>query len=287
MKFNNIYKLFLGVTILLLVNAANSQEKERKAEFLGADHYFDPLILDPVECQSFGSLYAYWENGEKQDMIYSPLALGFQLPVVHWDKGEHGFEIGFMTTIFFQFEFLDPGGRFLINLINTDFKVGIPFVYRLKKFSLRTSFYHVSSHFSEEYIFRNNLIYFGNNYNTYEAFDFHASWDFTRMRYYGGIGIVVNSPYGRGIWKFQGGFLFRSPVKKGSKFNYIAGADLQVQEETNWGFNAQLGAGIEMIYRPGRTFQLMLQYFNGYLPYSQYTKLKVSYLGASLIGHPF
>ena len=107
------------------------------------------------------------------------------------------------------------------------------------------------------------------------------------MRYYGGVGMVFNSPYSRGIWKFQGGLLFRAPVKKGSNFNYIAGGDFQVLQETDWGFNAQLAAGIEIAYRRSRTFQVMFQYFNGYLPYSQYTQLKVQYLGATLVGHPF
>jgi hypothetical protein len=232
-------------------------------------------------------LYAYWEGSSQKDLIYDPLALGFQLPVVHWDKGDHGFEIGFMVTVFFQFEFTQPSVRFLVNLINTDFKVGVPFIYFKNRFSLRTSIYHVSSHFSEEYIFRNGLTEFGENKNTYDAIAVQPSWQLNKFRVYGGVDMVFNSPYKRGIWTFQAGGLFRSPVKEGSKFSYIAGADLKVLEETNWGFNASIGAGIEMAIRPNRTFQVMLHYFNGYLPYSQYTNLYVQYLGATLIGHPF
>ncbi len=280
-------RILIIITFLLTAIVSNSQDKERGVEFLGEEHYFDPLILDPVECQSFGAIYAFWQEGEKQDLIYSPLALGFQLPVAQWDRGDHGFEIGFMAVVFFQFEFKNPTERFLVNLINTDFKVGVPFIYRLHKFSLRTSIYHVSSHFSEEYIFRYGLTEFGENKNTYESLNIQASWDFEKMRYYGGVDMAFNSPYNRGVWSFQGGFLFRSPVKKGSKFNYIAGADLQVLQETNWGINTTLGAGIELVQRPGRIFQMMLQFFNGYMPYSQYTNMKVSYLGATLIGHPF
>ncbi len=278
--------LFIAAMLLFSIGVS-AQEKERSIEWLPYDHYFDPLVLDPVECQSYGSLHAYWEGSELQDMIYSPLALGFQLPVVHWDKGDYGFEIGFMATVFFQFEFKDPDSLFQVNLINTDFKAGIPFIFRMKRFSLRTTLYHVSSHFSEEYIFRNNLTDFGENRNTYDAVDIHASWQFDKMRYYGGVGMAFNSPYNRGFWKFQGGFLFRSPLKQGSKFNYIAGADFQVLEETAYSLNTQLGAGIEIAYRRGRTFQVMAQYFTGNLPYTQYTHLKVQYLGATLIGHPF
>jgi len=157
----------------------------------------------------------------------------------------------------------------------------------MKRFALRTAIYHVSSHFSEEYIFRNGLTTFGENRNTYDAVDIHASWQFDKMFYYGGVGMAFNSPYNRGVWKFQSGLLFRYPVKKGSKFNYIAGVDFQVLQETDWGLNTQVGAGIELVMRPGRTFQVMMQYFNGYMPYSQYTQLYVQYLGATLIGHPF
>jgi len=282
MRYRIIFILLIFSSI-----AVSAQQKNKSAEYLPDHHYFDPLILDPIECQSYGSLHAYWEGNTRQDIIYSPLALGFQLPVVQWDKGDHGFEIGFMATIFFQFEFVQPSSLFLVNLINTDFKVGIPFIFRKKRFSMRTSIFHVSSHFSEEYIFRHGLITFGENRNTYDAIDIHASWQFDRMRYYGGVGMAFNSPYNRGIWKFQGGVLFRAPVKKGSTFNYIAGADFQVLQETKWSLNTQVGAGIEIAYRRTRTFQVMLQYFTGNLPYTQYTHLKVQYLGATLIGHPF
>lgn len=274
--------LFLAFSMLI-----QAQDTARKITFLPAEHYFDPLILDPVESQSFASVHAYWEDGIAQDKIYSPLSLGFQLPVVQWDKGDHGFELGLLTSVFFQFEFIEPLSIFQVNLINTDFKVGLPFTFRTGRFALRTTFYHVSSHFSEEYIFRNKLEGFGENRNTYEALDVHASWQYERMRYYGGVGMVVNSPWGRGRWKFQAGILYRFPVRHGSKFSYIAGGDFQLLEETYWSINSQLGAGIEMDFRPGRTFQIMLQYFNGFLPYSQYTRQKIQYLGATLIGHPF
>lgn len=280
-------RLLIFLLLLAFFTTAYSQEKQKAVEFLPDLHYFDPLILDPVECQSFGSLYAYWEGAYWKDLIYSPLALGFQLPVVQWDMGDYGFEIGFMATVFFQFEFVEPGSIFQVNLISTDFKAGIPFVFRKKRFSLRAALYHVSSHFSEEYIIRNWITGFGENRNTYNAVDIHASWKFEKMRYYGGVGMAFISPYNRGFWKFQGGFLFRSPVKEGSKFNYIAGADFQVLQETKWSLNTQLGAGIELAIRPNRTFQVMLQYFGGNLPYSQYTHLKVQYLGVTLIGHPF
>lgn len=185
--------------LFLFFCSVYSQEQEKIVEFLPGTHYFDPLFLDPVECQSYGALYAYWEGTSRQDLIYTPLALGFQLPVVSWDKGDYGFEIGFMTCVFFQFEFVEPSSVFLVNLINTDFKVGIPFTFRRKRFSVRTALYHVSSHFSEEYIFRNGLTTFGENKNTYDALDIHVSWRLDKMRYYGGVGMAFNSPYNRGF----------------------------------------------------------------------------------------
>jgi hypothetical protein len=275
------------LSLLVFIPVCQSQGEGRLAKYLPEEHFFAPLILDPVECQSYGALYAYWEGSDRKDMIYSPLALGFQLPVVQWDKGTHGFELGFMATVFFQFQFLEPTSLFQVNLINTDFKAGIPFIFRTGRFALRTTLYHVSSHFSEEYIFRNGLTTFGENRNTYDAIDIHASWQCDRIRWYGGVGMAFNSPHNRGFWKFQGGLLFRYPVKPGSSFNYIAGADLQLLQETEYSLNTQLGAGIEIAYRRSRTFQVMLQYFNGNIPYTQYTHLKVQYLGATLVGHPF
>jgi hypothetical protein len=206
---------------------------------------------------------------------------------MQWDKGDYGFELGFMATIFFQFEFVDPNDLFQVNLINTDLRAGIPFIFRYKRFSLRTAIVHQSSHFSEEYIFRNEIETFGENRNTYDAIDIHASWQFDHMRYYGGVEMAFNSPHNRGFWKFQGGLIWRRPVKEGSNLNFIAGADLQLLQETKWSLNTMLGAGIEIAYRKTRTFQLMAQYYNGNTPYTQYTHLKVQWLGATLIGHPF
>lgn len=279
--------ILVVASILLLSIASFSQEKQKKVEYLPEEHYFEPLILDPVECQSNAGLYAYWQGSDLQNMIYSPLALGFQLPVVQWDKGNYGFEIGFMAAIFFQFEFVDPTYYFQVILINTDLKVGLPFVFRYNRFSMRTSIIHQSSHFSEEYIFYNGLKTFGENRNTYDAIEIQASWQFEHMRYYGGVEMAFNSPYNRGFWKFQGGIMYRHPVREGSKFNYLAGTNLQILQETSWSLNTIIGAGIEIAYRAGRKFQIMAQYYNGNLPYSQYTQLKVQYLGASLIGHPF
>jgi hypothetical protein len=282
MKKGLLILVFLSCAILVI-----AQDKQRTVEYLPESHYFDPLILDPVESQSYAGLHAYWEGSTRQDIIYSPLALGFQLPIMQWDKGDYGFELGFMATIFFQFEFVDPNDLFQVNLINTDLRVGIPFVFRYNRFSLRTAIVHQSSHFSEEYIFRTGIETFGENLNTYDAIDIHASLQFDHMRYYGGVEMAFNSPHNRGFWKFQGGLIWRHPFKEGSKFNYVAGTDLQILQETKWSLNTMLGAGIEIAYRETRTFQLMAQYFNGNLPYTQYTHLKVQWLGATLIGHPF
>jgi hypothetical protein len=280
-------KLAVSLVLSSLFLITLAQDKQGTVEYLPDIHYFDPLILDPVESQSYAGLHAYWEGSERQDIIYSPLALGFQLPIIQWDKGDYGFELGFMATIFFQFEFVDPNDLFQVNLINTDLRAGIPFVLRYKRFSLRTAIVHQSSHFSEEYIFRHNIKTFGENRNTYDAIAIHASWQFDHMRYYGGVEMAFNSPYNRGFWKFQGGFIWRRPIKEGSKFNYIAGTDLQILQETKYSLNTMLGAGIEIAYRKTRTFQVMAQYFNGNIPYTQYTHLKVQWVGATLIGHPF
>jgi len=283
----NMRPLILLSFMVCFAFFARAQEKEKVVDYLPESHYFDPLFLDPVECQSYASLNAYWEGSTRQDLIYAPLALGFQLPVIQWDKGDYGFEIGFMATIFFQFEFVQPSSLFQVNLINTDLRAGLPFVFRMKRFSLRTAIVHQSSHFSEEFIFRNDIETFQPNYNTYDAVDIHASWQFDIMRYYGGVEIVFNSPHDRGTWKFQAGTIFRMPVRKGSSFNYILGADFQILEETKWSLNSMFGAGIEIAYRETRIMQVLLQYFNGNMPYTQYSHLKVQWLGASLIAHPF
>jgi len=278
-------------TIIIILAASfgsvQAQQREKAVDYLPDEHYFDPLFLDPVECQSYGSLNAFWEGSTRQDLIYAPLALGFQLPVVQWDKGDYGFEIGFMATIFFQFEFVQPSSLFQVNLINTDLRAGLPFIFRMKRFSLRTAIVHQSSHFSEEYIFRNEIETFQENLNTYDAIDIHASWQFNKMRYYGGVEMAFNSPYDRGFWKFQAGTIFRAPVRKGSSFNFIVGADFQILEETKWSLNSMFGAGIEIAYRKTRTFQVLAQYYTGNMPYTQYSYLKVQWLGATLIGHPF
>jgi len=52
-----------------------------KREFLPKGHLFDPIILDPLEAQTYGSILpGYWTEGQKYKGSIVPFAFGFAKP---------------------------------------------------------------------------------------------------------------------------------------------------------------------------------------------------------------
>jgi len=109
-------------------------------------------------------------NGFEVDARHSPIAPS---------KGE-GWQLGVAGTIFSQFN-LDAPSK---DLINTDFRIGIPLSYKRGPFSARASIYHQSSHLGDEFILSGAAPRCVNL--SFEALNFVAAWELGGWRPYAG-----------------------------------------------------------------------------------------------------
>ena len=262
-------------------------EKRYSFQWLPKGHYFDPVYLDPTENQIYGGLYLYWFNEEIQDKIYASYSLGFQREILRWEKdADHGFEFGIAATTFTQFEFLRPKDFFQSNLLNNDFKVGGQFSYREGEVSIRVRYWHVSAHLGDDFIFRYNVPGYYINPVIYEQADILFSQEKDIFRFYGGLGIVTHVTYERERASVQLGFNFEKPFRN-KNFRWIGGIDTRYLEEYSYRPNLNVVAGIEMGKPENQPVRLILQYYNGHLPYSLYEFVTVQWLGLSMSFNAF
>ncbi|MDZ7743232.1 MAG: DUF1207 domain-containing protein [Bacteroidota bacterium] len=285
-----IRKQILLISFVLICFAVFSQttgNKEYQFQWLPKAHLFEPVYQDPTENQIYGGLYLYWFNEEFQDRIYASYSLGFQREIMRWEQGpDRGFEFGIAATTFTQFEFLRPRDFFQSNLLNNDFKVGGQFNYRDGKISLRVRYWHVSAHMGDDFIFRYNVPGYYINPVIYEQADILFSQEEGIFRFYGGLGIVTHVTYERERASVQLGFNFKKSFRN-ENFRWIGGIDSKYLEEYHYRPNINAVFGMELGKPQNKPLRLMLQYYNGHLPYSLYEFVTVQWLGLSMSFNAF
>jgi len=261
-----------------------SGDDSTKVSFLDRGSYFEQIILDPTESQISGSLLKLWNKNEENKGIYIPANIGFQQSLMRYHINEKsGLEIAVAGAVFTQFTIKKlEENTYLGEMVNADYKVSFLTNYRYRSLSLRLRFFHKSSHLSDDYILRNGIT--GPNPGTlnYEQLDLTGSYQFRDFRIYGGLGMVITPNAVRAPFSSQFGFFFRKNEKKVEKVRFICGADIKIFQENNYAPNIRTGLGIEFGNPDKSHLGLLLEYYNGHLPYSVLEYNKVSWLGVSL-----
>lgn len=175
--------------------------------------------------------------------------------------------LGIQAGVFSIFDLDAPSD----DLINSDFRVGIPLTLRYSHFSAQLRIYHQSSHLGDEFLLRNsperiNL--------SYEAVDLILSLDVAKAwRLYGGGGkLIASSPKDLRRYHAHGGVELQSPYPMFGSFYPLVAADFQSFEETGWDENYSLRCGFE-IRNPrlvNRKLQILFEYFKGHSPNGQF-----------------
>jgi len=247
--------------------------------FLPPSQLFKPLIADP-RWPHFSLAYRnYLGDKELKNVGSASFGESFAL---YRGNGPFGgqWETGLQAAVFSIFD-LDAHS---IDLINSDFFVGLFGSYRVGDFSLSSRLLHQSSHLGDEFVLRNrarriNL--------SYEGVDLKLSYDFGRtLRLYLGGGVLFDQdPSDLKPWSTQIGAEFRSPrTYFGGLVTPIAGLDLQNREESHWRTDVSLRAGVEFASPRvlDRRMQLFIEYFNGRSPNGQFYGRSIQYLGLGL-----
>lgn len=270
------------------VSASTPDMSRPTGEFLPKGHLFEPILLDPLEAQTYGSvLPVYNIDGKRYKGSIVPFAFGFAKPFYRrTTKPGYASEWVLDLASFTQFEayhddVVDKARR---RIINTDYKVSI--IYNLQRGvnAYRFRVYHLSSHLGDDYIFRNNITAPTPNSVNYELLDVTYSRTVEAWRLYGGIGFVLRKAEERKLLSAQFGAYYKKPSDKAARL--VGGVDVKFWQQTDFRPGIHGGIGLE-VGRTQNNLTFLLEGYSGFRPYSQFENQKTSWIGLGLYLNPF
>ena len=287
-KSMKVLPILLTLLLFLLVNfQSNAQESPGKTVYYLARSHWEPLMLDPIAAQANGSLNAYWQDSQRKNIVWATFAIGFQRSLICWNfKGSKSLEVGLELAAFTQFEFKWVDGISQRNILNTDFKVGVPLVYHSGFWDYRLRIFHLSSHWGDDYMIRNHITAYIPNAVNYEQMDFTVSYTKDFYRIYGGAGLVVRPHTIRKRWDFEGGFFLTKYLGRQQKRALIGGLDVKAYQQNGFNPGFNMGFGLQLGRTEKRPLKIFLQYYHGHLPYGVYEIRKVQWLGLGIFINP-
>ena len=257
-------------------------------EFLPKGHLFDPILLDPLEAQTYGSLLpGYWTEGKKYKGSIVPFAFGFAKPFYRRSTdATHAEEWVLDLASFTQFEAYhdDVTDKARRQIMNTDYKISIIYNVRRGENNYRFRVYHISSHLGDDYIYRNKLTAPSPNSVNYEQLDATYSRMVNNWRLYGGLGVVLRKTEERKLLSAQLGAFYKRPSASAARL--VGGVDVKFWQQTDFRPGIHGGIGIEL----GRTqnnLTFLLEGYSGFRPYSQFEQQQTSWIGVGLYLNPF
>lgn len=269
--------------------AATAPDMSRPTgEFLPKGHLFEPILLDPLEAQTYGSvLPVYNTDGKRYKGSIVPFAFGFAKPFYRrTTKPGYASEWVLDLASFTQFEAFhdDVADKARRRIVNTDYKVSI--IYNLQRGAnaYRFRVYHLSSHLGDDYIFRNNITAPTPNSVNYELLDVTYSRTIQALRLYGGIGFVLRKAEERKLLSAQFGAYYKKPSDKAARL--VGGLDVKFWQQTDFRPGIHGGIGVE-VGRTQNNLTFLLEGYSGFRPYSQFENQKTSWIGVGLYLNPF
>lgn len=243
---------------------------------------FAPLVADP-RCPHFGlSALSFTRSGFPELGWVAAASLGESFEVVGWESEALGrFSLGLQPAVFALFDLEAES----LDLVNADYRLGLPIDWRAGIVSAELRVQHQSSHLGDEFLLDHPEIERVNL--SYESVELLASVDVAPGRLYGGAGRIFHSEPDLDPWTLQGGVEWVLPAWFGDALSPLVAVDLKSREETGWSPDLSLRAGVEFASpaKQRRRVQLMVEYFRGRNPNGQFYAERVEYLGAGLHVH--
>jgi len=242
-------------------------------------YLFKPLLASPKEARFSASLVR--ANMGPDDLLVATVGLGHDFGLVRWPLGDgDAWQFSIFAAAFSQFN-MDSESD---DLMNTDYQIGFPLTFRYGSVSGRFRVFHQSSHLGDELILggygpeRVGL--------SVEVVDFLVARDIDDWRVYGGGAYVIRTrdpeDLKRGIMDF--GFDYASSQRLFLGQRVVAGINVNAVEERDWhtGTSLKVGLAFGRSYPNPRGASLMLEAYNGVVPFGQFYVDDIRYFGLGL-----
>ncbi len=252
---------------------------------------FLPLIADPREP-------VYSANYRAGDRVMGrksiAVSMGDDFPFFRWiNVGSAGadIQIGITAGVWavFNFSHVPRRGGGDCELMNTDYLVGIPMSYALKKWTFRLRPYHISGHLGDEFLV-DHPKFCRNRHKrknpSFEALDWINSYQFSSgLRIYGGPGVVMHSDKSFHLDPFY--VMWGTEIRLfGQKHHYhrlygtpFFAAHMENWQQHDWDIDMTFKLGYELskLQGVGRKMRLYVQYHEGFSYEGQFFNKRVQY----------
>lgn len=273
---------WLTAALLALAAAGAPCRAQGTAEPLPRGDLFHPLLADPKQPQFFASFL--WTHGPRLDTHVGAVGLGENIGLIRGH--DRRWQLSVAAGAFSQFNLRTTS----IDLLNTDFIIGLPFTWRRGATSFRVRIYHQSSHLGDEFILntqpeRVNL--------SFESLEVLVSRELGGWRAYGGGEYIVrHEPQDLEPALIHAGLEYRhapSLLVLGSlgAGRIVAAVDAKSIQERKWQVGWGFRAGIE--FGParqgeilGRSWSVNVVGYEGPAPYGQFYHDNISSVGVGL-----
>jgi hypothetical protein len=275
----------LTLTCLMVFCSVSYSQQKPEIALLPKGFYFEPLLLDPTQCQVAGGLHKIWKSGNEKDGLFIPISLGFQQSFVRFEINDHsGLEMGMGAAAFTQFEILKlENSTYRGEMLNADYKVAGFINGFYNHWSFRFQIFHVSSHLSDDYLLRNHITTPDPGTMNYEQADLAASYVYKNLRLYGGFGYVITRYAVRDRLSFETGFEYKKRIFNKDNIGYIAGSDIKFFQQNNYEPDIRIASGFEIGKPENIHMAFLIEYFGGHLPYSTLNYGKIHWFGISTV----
>lgn len=249
-------------------------------QFLPDNRIFSPLLADP-RWPHFSVSYAYVLRRGVPDVRHlGMISLGEHVNFVEYDSGNSGrFGLGLQPGVHGIFDLTTPSK----DLVNADYRLGIPVDFRYGPFSAEAAVFHQSSHLGDEFVFqvqaeRLNL--------SYEGVTLKVSQDLGPLRLVAGFGTLIHSvPPQLPPWWAMQSVEWTPPLRCcNDSLSPVFAVHLEEHEKTSWNVDVSVRAGVEFLNpeKSRRRFQILLEYFRGHDPNGQFFPERIETVGVGI-----
>src|SRR5438477_8141724 len=242
---------------------------------------FQPLLADPKEPQFFAAYL--WERSPRLAPRLGSVGFGQTIGVA----SGRTWQVAIAAAVFSQFNLDRPTA----DLMNTDYRVGLPVTYRHARVTTRLQLYHQSSHLGDEYMVHANAQRVD---LTFEAAELLLSEQLAAWRVYGGGEyLFTHSPADLRPGVLHGGVEYRQPgvlvhLGRLATGRVVAALDAKSFQDRGWdvGWSAitglELGDPLARAHRGGWRWSVLLRAYTGPAPYGEFFRDRVASLGVGL-----